>query len=207
MVTVCVSLTLPVKLKLDGDTVTDTPAGASTTAFQVVATPRVLRKVRTQTHSPGQLVKRMLGKFRVRGFPPVLGSRGHEVGKGLVHHQTGQQRLAEVDASVTDMFRIPRCRCIRPQAFALCGQLHGRLDFLRCPGRMCGANERRRTGGVWRGHRGSGSQEAKLGVAAGRRDVANRRIDIRTRIGDVGLGDVEIVVGALQTASIENVTK
>ena len=81
MVTVCVSLTLPVKLKLDGDTVTDTPAGASTTAFQVVATPRVLRKVRTQTHSPGQLVKRMLGKFRVRGFPPVLGSEATKLAK------------------------------------------------------------------------------------------------------------------------------
>jgi hypothetical protein len=75
IVSTCVSATLPVKLKVDGTTLTvklpetmDDPV-----AVQLVGTVLVLRTVRVQTQFGVQVISRTDGMLTVLGSPPVEG--------------------------------------------------------------------------------------------------------------------------------------
>jgi hypothetical protein len=75
MVSTWVSATLPVKLKVDGVTLTVKLLGtrAEPVAVQLVGTVLVLRTVRVQVQFGVQFISRTDGTFTVLGSPPVEG--------------------------------------------------------------------------------------------------------------------------------------
>jgi hypothetical protein len=74
IVSTCVCARLPVKLKVDGTTLTVKPGVmAEPVAVQLVGTVLVLRTVRVQTQLGVQVVLRTEGIFNVLGSPPVAG--------------------------------------------------------------------------------------------------------------------------------------